>query len=106
MSLYKANVGDVDYVIDQVAEFAKHQAMEGAILQSVDLVGRGDFDKVLKIVRHFADALGTAARQNPKRFVALALRIPKEADPAYFSRIVHELTNPDAPDRAENWEPA
>lgn len=39
-------IKDRDFVIDKVAEFARHQALKRAILESVDLVDRGKFDEV------------------------------------------------------------
>ncbi|MCG5512877.1 DnaB-like helicase C-terminal domain-containing protein [Ectothiorhodospira shaposhnikovii] len=45
------NIDDRDYVVDQVATFARHQAISGAILTSVDLLGRGDHARILELVR-------------------------------------------------------
>ena len=43
-------IKDKDFIIDKVAEFARHQALKKAILDSVDLVERGKFDEVEVIV--------------------------------------------------------
>jgi replicative DNA helicase len=44
--LYKTNVDDRDFVADECATFARHQAVAKAILDSVDLVDRRDFDTI------------------------------------------------------------
>lgn len=44
-------IADKDYVCGRVVEFARHQAITQAILDSVDLVERGEFDKVEKLIR-------------------------------------------------------
>lgn len=41
-----ADIGNSDYVAERVAEFARHQAMSQAILESVDLLGRKQFSKI------------------------------------------------------------
>jgi len=50
VSLKKEDIGDVDYVVEEVASFAKHQAVETAILNSVDLLERRDFPAIEKAV--------------------------------------------------------
>ncbi|MEE9294613.1 MAG: ATP-binding protein [Phycisphaerae bacterium] len=57
-------------------------------------------------LRHFAEDLGEAAHKNPQRFAALALRIPKDATPAYFSSLVSAVSKTDAPPGVDGWEPA
>lgn len=64
-----------------------------------DLVGEAS-------LRQFADALGTAARTNPKRFAALALRIPPDADPAYFTALIRALTDSNPSQDVRDWVPA
>lgn len=44
--LIEEDIGDRDFVIDKVAEFARHQAVSAAILKSVDLLDRGDFSAI------------------------------------------------------------
>ncbi|NLE59051.1 MAG: hypothetical protein GX616_11865 [Planctomycetes bacterium] len=56
-------------------------------------------------VRHFADALGTAAARNPKRFALLALRIPRNANPTYFATLVRQLSTVNPPQETPGWEP-
>jgi hypothetical protein len=57
-------------------------------------------------LRHFADALGAAARQNTERFAALALRMPANSSPIYFAVLLRELTATNAPQDANGWESA
>ena len=45
-TLFETDVADRDYVVDQCATFARHQAVAKAILDSVDLVDRRDFDGI------------------------------------------------------------
>lgn len=53
--LYETDVSDRDYVADQVAEFARHQAVAKAILDSVELVEKGDFEQIDKAMRKALD---------------------------------------------------
>lgn len=46
--LHKADISDRDYVIEKVADFARHQAIERAILHSVGLLEKGDWDNIEK----------------------------------------------------------
>jgi len=46
------DLSDADYVADQVAAFARHQATEQAIMRSVDLLEKGEFDKIQELMRH------------------------------------------------------
>lgn len=50
-----ADVSDRDYVIDQVAGFARHRAIENALMKSVDLTDRGDYDKIEALMRAAVD---------------------------------------------------
>ena len=45
-TLFATDVSDREYVADQCATFARHQAVAKAILDSVDLVDRRDFDSI------------------------------------------------------------
>jgi len=40
-----------EYVEEKVAQFARHQATTQAILRSVDLIGRGEFEKIEKDIK-------------------------------------------------------
>ncbi|MBP2498429.1 replicative DNA helicase [Methylobacterium sp. PvP062] len=44
--LLTADISDRDFVVDEVASFAKHRALEEAILASVGDLDRGDFAKI------------------------------------------------------------
>lgn len=48
-------IADRDFVIDKVAEFARHQALKVAILESVDLVDKGKFDDVERVVKRASE---------------------------------------------------
>lgn len=37
---------NLDYIVDKVSKFARHQAIEQAIMESVGLLEKGDFDKI------------------------------------------------------------
>ncbi|MCP1540035.1 DnaB-like helicase C-terminal domain-containing protein [Methylorubrum extorquens] len=43
-----ADISDRDFVLDEISTFAKHRAMEEAILASVGDMDRGDYEKVFK----------------------------------------------------------
>ena len=45
-----ADISDRDFVIDHVAEFAKHQAIEKAMIASVDALGKRDFETIQKLM--------------------------------------------------------
>jgi len=45
----KADLSNATYVQNKVVDFARHQAMEAAILKSVELLQRGDFKGIEKI---------------------------------------------------------
>lgn len=49
--LLALDIDDRDFIIDKVSEFAKHQALSDAILRSVDLIEKKEFDEVEDIVR-------------------------------------------------------
>ena len=44
--LRKLDISDRDFVVDQVAEFARHQAVEQAILKAVELLEKRKFDDI------------------------------------------------------------
>lgn len=46
-----ADISDRDYVIDQVATFARHQALEKALLKAVDLKEKGDFASIDSLMK-------------------------------------------------------
>jgi len=51
IKLLKHDIGDRDYAVEKVADFAKHQAMELAILSSADLLQKGKFGEIEKAVK-------------------------------------------------------
>ena len=60
-------------------------------------------------VETFAADLGEMATLLPRRFARLAVRIPKDADPLYATRILSSLAKtepPDGMDRPADWRPA
>lgn len=63
--LVKEDISDADFVVDQVAQFARHKAMEGAALQYVELIERGDYDKAAKVI---ADAANVSANEGVKEY--------------------------------------
>lgn len=48
--ILKTDLGDAEFVSNKVAVFAKHRAVERAILASVDALEKGDFDKITKLM--------------------------------------------------------
>lgn len=48
--ILKTDISDRDIVIDKVAEFARHQAIEAALIKSVDLLAKRDFDTIQKLI--------------------------------------------------------
>lgn len=49
-TLFAVDISDRDYVVDKAVEFAKHQAVQAAILNSVALLDRREFDKVNRMI--------------------------------------------------------
>jgi replicative DNA helicase len=54
-SVFETDISDRDYVAEQVATFARHQAVTLAIMSSVDLVEKRDFDQIGMLVRKAID---------------------------------------------------
>lgn len=54
--LYNIDVSDRDFVVDKVAEFARHQAVANAILASAELLEtKRDFESISKLVKRALD---------------------------------------------------
>jgi replicative DNA helicase len=53
--IFKTDVSDRDFVADKVAEFARHQAISKAILDSVDMVEHRRFDEIGVMMRRAVD---------------------------------------------------
>jgi len=47
----KSSLADRDYVADKVSEFARHQAIYKAMMQSADLLSNGSYDKIADLVK-------------------------------------------------------
>lgn len=62
VAIYKANLTDGEYVADQVAEFARHQAMARAALDFIDLIEKRQFDKAAEVVKK-ASEVGKASEE-------------------------------------------
>jgi replicative DNA helicase len=54
-SILTADLSDRDFVVDEVASFARHQAVSAAILESVTDLDRRDFAKIDKRLRNALD---------------------------------------------------
>lgn len=53
--ILETDISDREYVADQCALFARHQAVSSAILESVDLISRRDFDSINSKIRTALD---------------------------------------------------
>ena len=49
--IYEWDISDVDYVVDQVSDFARHQAISNEILNAVDLIEEGCYDEIAKRIQ-------------------------------------------------------
>lgn len=54
-NLRKFDISNRQYVVDRVSEFARHQAMGQAILDSVEFVEKNQFDKIFEVVKSAMD---------------------------------------------------
>ena len=52
---FQVDISDRDYVVEQVSQFAKHQAIHAAILNSVELLDKRDFEKIEKAITQAAN---------------------------------------------------
>lgn len=59
----KTDLSNPDFVIDKVSDFAKHQAIENAILKSVGLLEKGKFEEIADIIKK-AVAVGAAMKSD------------------------------------------
>ncbi|MGV1754806.1 DnaB-like helicase C-terminal domain-containing protein [Agrobacterium sp. CG674] len=46
-----ADLSNPTFVTDRVADFAKHQALQGAIFQAVDYLEKGNFEKIAQVMK-------------------------------------------------------
>lgn len=54
-ALFGTDVSDRDYVANECATFARHQAVSKAVLDSVELIERRDFETIARMVRQATD---------------------------------------------------
>lgn len=60
-SLREEDITDEAYIVDQVARFARHRAMESAILDYAELIEKGSYDKAAKVI---SDASAVSANDD------------------------------------------
>lgn len=81
-TIFTTDVSDRDYVADECATFARHQAVTRAILNSVEMVEKRDFDAINSIMRK---ALDTGVNVNGGAYnyaETIALRTQERKDRA------------------------
>lgn len=54
-ALLKERMNDADYIADQVGEFARHQAVQNAMLESLDLMEKGDMNRIETLMKKAFD---------------------------------------------------
>lgn len=64
-----SNLSDREFVVDQVAEFASHQAYTRAVIKSTDLIQKGKFDEVSKLMADAAK-VGKSGTENSYDYFA------------------------------------
>lgn len=71
---------NADYIADKVAEFVRHQAVINAVTEAVDLIGKGDFKRIEKLVSD-ATKIGIESEEaGGDYFERLALRNVERAE--------------------------
>ncbi|RQT26072.1 DNA helicase [Burkholderia contaminans] len=50
-NLFETDISDRDFVVDQVATFARHQAMQAAMFKAIPKLDRNDFDGISKLMQ-------------------------------------------------------
>jgi replicative DNA helicase len=63
--LFEADIASMGFVVDQVANFARTQAVGNAILSAVDLLKKGDYEKIERLMKQ---ALGTGVRKEEAEY--------------------------------------
>jgi replicative DNA helicase len=78
--LFETDVSDRDYVADECATFARHQAVSRAILDSVDLVDKRDFAGIEKMMKSALDTgiASTGGSYNYHEMMAARTQIRKD----------------------------
>jgi replicative DNA helicase len=65
-TLYKdTDLSDGEFVVDKIVEFARHQAVERAMIESVSALGRRDFGKIEKLMQ---EALNVGAAESEPEY--------------------------------------
>ncbi len=86
--LISLKIDDRDFIIDKVSEFAKHQALSDAILRSVDLIEKKEFDAVVEITRK-ANEVGCDDTLGSYDYVGESLGRKTYRDDLAAGKIVH-----------------
>ena len=86
--LIALKITDREFIIDKVSEFAKHQALSDAILRSVDLIEKGEFDAVVEVTRK-ANEVGCDDTLGAYDYVGESLGRKSLRDDMAAGRIVH-----------------
>lgn len=55
VELFKTDLSDAKFVMTKVAEFARHRAVEEAVLKSAELLEKGEYDKINQIMKSAMD---------------------------------------------------
>lgn len=76
----KADIGDRDFVIDEVGEFAKHQAIEAAILKSADILGQRRFSEIEEAMKKAFDVGASEDGGEYDYFEEIASRTQERVD--------------------------
>ena len=58
--IFRADITDRDYVVSEIGDFAKHQALTHALVEGVDLLDKRDFEKINKVLTRALDVGSTA----------------------------------------------
>lgn len=61
--ILKTDISNPDFVKDRVSDFAKHQAIESAIMASVGLLEKGKFDEIAEVIKK-AVSVGAAMKSD------------------------------------------
>lgn len=93
----KADLSNPDYVVDQVVRFAKHQAIEQAMMRSIPLLEKGQFDKIAEIMKK-ATSVGLTVDDGDYDYWAEIENRTKERADLLAGKIVREGITTGYPD--------
>jgi replicative DNA helicase len=82
--LLQVDIGDVDFVVDSVAEFAQHQAMELALVESAELLLKRDFKKIGKLMQKALDVGAAEKLQEYDYFAKIEERTQRRREEQAF----------------------